>query len=68
MEITIDRGSGIELVDASILSGPFYKVTENDDFKQVATVYTLDGKVVHESAHVEIKRGVESKTEIGEFS
>ena len=68
MEITIDRGNGIELVDTNVLSGPYYKVVENDDFKQTAMIYLLDGKLVHESAHVEIKRGHESTASIGEFA
>jgi hypothetical protein len=68
MLIDIDRGNGIESVEAETLSGPYFRVTETDDFKQIATLYHLNGRVVHESAHVEIKRGQESTTAIGEFA
>jgi hypothetical protein len=53
--IPIDRGNGIEEVEETILDGPFYRLIDTDREHTEVTVYILDGKVVHRSAHITLK-------------
>lgn len=67
-QITIDRGNGIELMEESDLAGPYIRVIENDNFKQTATLYHLNGRVVHEGCHIEFKAGAFMQAESGGFA
>lgn len=58
-EINVDLGDGrIFSMPKHKLEGPFYSYFENDHEKTVVTTYTLQGKVVHRSPHVTLKRGL----------
>lgn len=59
MEITIDRGNGIEMMDTSLLEDTS-SVVDNDNELTKITEYRLDGKIVHRSVHVHLKQGLSS--------
>lgn len=58
-EINVDLGDGrIFPMPAYKLEGPFYSHYEDEHEKTVVTTYKLQGKVVHRSPHVTLKRGL----------
>lgn len=63
--ISIDRGDGLEYVDEMDLEGPFYLEFENDNEKTKVTEYRLDGKVVHRSVAIHLKRALGIEGQMG---
>ena len=57
MEITIDRGNGIEMMDTAHLDNTS-SVVDNENELTKITEYLLEGKVVHRSVHVQLKQGL----------
>jgi len=62
--ITIDRGNGIEEFDEALLT-PNHSIEETDDYRKEITKYLLNGVVVHSSANVQLKKGLEYIIEQG---
>lgn len=57
--INVDLGDGrIFPMEKNLLEGPFITEWETDNERTVATVYRYRGKLVHESRHVTLKRGI----------
>lgn len=66
MMIQIDRGNGIEEMDESLLvkkEGDTDCETDTTHFIE----YYLDGKLVHRSVHVQLKKGAISQSLSGVF-
>lgn len=67
MLINIDRGNGIEQMDESLLSR-HSGTSENDNEVVKWVEYHLDGQIVHRSAHVHLKKGLDLTGFQGNFS
>lgn len=54
--INVDLGDGmISEMEEGLLDGPFFRVIDTQREHTEVTVYILDGKVVHRSAHITLK-------------
>jgi hypothetical protein len=57
--IPVDLGDGvIQQMDASLLEGPLYQITQNEHEHTIATEYRFEGRVVHRSVHIILKEGM----------
>jgi hypothetical protein len=65
--ISIDRGNGLEYVDQDILDGPHLTLIDNDNENTTVTEYKLDGKIVHRSVHVRLKKGLGIEAALGQL-
>lgn len=67
-EINVDLGDGrIFPMPRHKLDGPFYSFFEDDREKTTVTTYKYQGKVVHRSPHVTLKKGLGIEALIGKF-
>jgi hypothetical protein len=68
MKIPVDLGDGVirELEDTE-LDGPHHSVVDNENEYTTAVEYRLNGKVVHRSAHVRLKKGIGIEAVLGNF-
>jgi hypothetical protein len=65
-EINVDLGDGrIFPMPRHQLDGPYYERTENAHEVTTVTIYKYQGKVVHRSPHVTLKRGIGIEAVIG---
>lgn len=65
--ITVDLGTGIiQLMDEALLT-PNHSVVDNAHEHTEVKEYLLDGKVVHRSVHVTLKKGLGIEGILGRF-
>jgi len=67
MKVPVDLGDGVifEMEDTE-LDGPHHSVVDNENEHTTAVEWHLNGKVVHRSVHIRLKKGLGIEALLGQ--